>query len=199
MNEYKVQTPQHDWNYLLALDDDIGRLARFLEPTKDNFASYSLELARILIVAASEVDVVSKGLCKKLDKNSKADNIEQYREAILSAHPKIKGAVVEMPRFGLTLNPWGQWERDVSPVWWTAYNKVKHHRNTHFFQANLENALNAIAGLFILLLFFYGNEAKNGDLNPAPVHFRAGAPFFVTGLFLSDYPTMVYLLERPKE
>lgn len=197
MNEYN-STPQHDWNYFLALDDDIGRLSRYLEPTQDNFNSYSLELARILFVAASEVDVLAKGLCKKLNKDSEADNIHEYREIILLWHPEMKDALVEMPRFGLTLNPWGQWEEDKSPIWWTAYNKVKHHRNTHFSRANMKNALDAVAALFIMLLFYYRNEGEKALLNPAPIHFRAGSPFFVSGVFGSDYPATVYKLNVVK-
>jgi hypothetical protein len=43
-------------------------------------------------------------------------------------------------------------------------NNVKHHRNIHFSEANLKNVLDAIAGLFVLLLFFYGEEAENAKL-----------------------------------
>lgn len=193
-----AQTTQHDWNYFLALDDDVARLSRYLDITEDNFNSYSLELARILFVAASEIDVIAKRLCQKLNLDSKAKCIEQYRKTILPKYPQIKGALVEMPRFGLVLDPWGQWDKNISPIWWTAYNKVKHHRNTHFFQASLENALNAIAGLFILLLFFYRDESENARLNPTPVLFQAGAPFVLDYSFYAP-PATFYKLNDAKE
>jgi hypothetical protein len=72
--------------------------------------------------------------------------------------------------------------------------KVKHHRNTYFSQASLKNALNAIAGLFILLLFFYRDEAQNARLNPAPVLFHAGAPFIVDYSFYPP-PATFYKLD----
>jgi len=188
MTIHEAPTPQH-WNYFLSLEDDIVRLARYLEPTTDNFASYSLELARILFAAASEVDVVSKRLCKKLNKRSRADKITEYRKEILRSCPRIKDALVQIPRFGLTLNPWEQWGKDASPVWWRAYNNVKHRRDSHFFEASLKNALNSLGGLFVLLLFFYRDEAHKGQLSPDPNLFRAGAPFHTEKLLWAPHST----------
>lgn len=181
MGIHEAPTPQH-WNYFLALEDDVVRLSRYIEFTQDNFDVYSLELARILFSAASEVDVVAKQLCAKLDKTSKADNIVEYRKIIRPAFPVLTDALVLVPRFGLTLNPWEQWANDSNPLWWTAYNNVKHHRHTHFADASLKNALNSVAGLFVLLLFFYREESQNARLTPDPILFQAGAPCQI------DYP-----------
>ena len=49
-------------------------------------------------------------------------------------------------------------------------------------EASLKHTLNAVAGLFVLLLFYYREEGQNGQLNPDPVIFRAGAPFHVDRL-----------------
>ncbi len=181
MGIHEAPTPQH-WNYFLALEDDVVRLSRYLEPTTDNFDSYSLELARILFAAASEVDVVAKRLCQDLNAEGNANNITTYKKEILAVHPQMVSAVVEIPRFGLTLTPWVQWKTDPSPLWWRAYNNVKHHRHTHFAEASLKHTLNAVAGLFVLLLFYYRNEGQNGQLTPDPTIFRAGAPFHVDRL-----------------
>ncbi len=167
---------QH-WNYFLALDNDVAHLARYVEPVAENFSTYSLELARILFAAASEVDVLAKLLCKKIDENSKAKSIDKYREEIFAAFPKISGAVVTVPRFGLTLSPWDPWVEGKTPLWWNAYNNVKHQRHTHFLEANLKHALNSVAALFILLLYYYREEGETGLLNPLPGFFQAGYPF----------------------
>lgn len=172
----ETPTPKH-WNYFLSLEDDVVLMSRYLELTEHNFSAYSLELARILFAAASEVDVVSKRLCAQLNPESRADNITKYKREILASHPEIVHSAVEIPRFGLALTPWKQWEGDENPLWWKAYNNVKHHRDTHFKDASLKNALNAVAGLFVLLLFFYRNEAHDGQLNPDPRLFRVGRPF----------------------
>src|SRR3990172_8315110 len=121
-------TPQH-WNYFLALEDDLDRLSRYLEPTQANFDAYSLELARVLFAAASEVDVVAKRLCEQINAASHADNISKYREEIMAHYPQIVDSRVSIPKFGLSLSPWEQWGKGNSPVWWKAYNNVKHERH----------------------------------------------------------------------
>ncbi|HLA26796.1 MAG TPA: hypothetical protein VJZ49_02760 [Syntrophales bacterium] len=78
-----------------------------------------------------------------------------------------------IPRFGLELTPWSNWG-DVNgvPDWWTAYNKVKHHRNTDYERGNLQNCMNAAAGLFVVILYFYKEKAKKAELIPIPSLFR---------------------------
>lgn len=99
----EAPTPKH-WNFFLALDEDVLRLARYLEPTEANFCSYSLELARLLMAAASGVDVVSKQVCQRIDPGAKANGIAHYRAVILAAHPQLTKTEVMIPKFGLTLD-----------------------------------------------------------------------------------------------
>ncbi|MDH4230939.1 MAG: hypothetical protein OEW04_02790 [Nitrospirota bacterium] len=157
------------WNYFLSLEKDLEVLSRYVEFSNANFPCYSLEIARILFSAASEVDVVSKQLCKKLNANSSASNIHHYRKEIKKAYSELPSFKVTMPRFGLELTPWLNWnETKGVPDWWTAYNKVKHHRDTDFHKGNLKNCLNAVAGLFIIVLFFYKEKAEEAELLPVP-------------------------------
>lgn len=188
------KAPVSHWNYLLTLEDDLSRLSRYIELHTDNYGTYSLELARVLFAAASEVDVVARQLCQKLDEGSKADNIAEYRKAILATYPQAWESVVLLRQFGLALTPWSGWETDSSPVWWKAYNNVKHHRHTHFAEASLKNALEAVAGLFVLLLLFYRDEAREGKLLPDPRLMSAGHPFREDRL-MWDEQTKVYLLD----
>ena len=197
MGIHETQTHSH-WNYFLALEEDVVRLSRYIEFTQDNFSAYSLELARVLFSAASEVDVVAKQLCARLDAARQADNIAKYREIIQPALPILADTLVLVPRFGLTLNPWEQWRNDANPFWWKAYNNVKHHRHTHFADASLENALNSVAGLFVLLLFFYREESQNARLMPDPVLFKIGAPFTIDYLAFGGPGTFYQLAEHAK-
>lgn len=172
---------QH-WNYFLSIEEDLVSLSRYIEFTEENFSAYSLELARILFAAASEIDVVAKQLCNQIDGAHKVGKISDYRRIIRPALPLLENTRASIPRFGLTLNPWEQWQKDSSPVWWKAYNNVKHHRHTNFRDACLKNVLNSVSALFILLIFFYRKESRNARLKPDPVLFQIGAPFTI------DYP-----------
>ena len=156
------------WNYFLALDDDAANLARYVEFSKANFDTYSIEMARLLMSASSEVDVVAKMLCKKINTNCSANNIDDYRTIIKPVFPGLIHHTIAIPRFGLELLPWQNWGSDKNPDWWRDYNSVKHDRNSNYIKANLSNTLNSIAGLFSMLLFCYKEEAENGELIPIP-------------------------------
>jgi hypothetical protein len=157
------------WNYLLAIEGDLERLSRFVEFDERNFDCFSIEISRILLASAAEVDVVCKQICKKLNPKSTAKGIQRYRDEILSAYPPVPDFEVLLPRYGLRLKPWSNWSGTSGvPDWWTAYNKIKHHRDTEYHQANLKNALNAVGGLFVMVLYLYKEKAELGELGPSP-------------------------------
>ena len=78
------------WNYLLALESDLGLVTRYIEFNTDNFACYSIELSHLLLSAASEVDVVAKALIKKINPSvSIKSDIVLYRKAIKPTIPHL--------------------------------------------------------------------------------------------------------------
>lgn len=168
------------WNYFLALENDLHSLSRYVEFVEPNLGCYSVEISRILFSAASEADVVAKQLCLNISPVSTAGSINAYRNEITAAYPDIAGFEVMIPRFAMDpFKPWERWgQPDGVPMWWTAYNKVKHHRNTEFHQANLKNAINAVGALFILILHLYRQKAENGELIPIPSLFRVTEDHF---------------------
>jgi hypothetical protein len=164
------------WNYFLAIERDAEVLSRYVEFDARNFDCFSIEIARIVLAVGSEIDVVCKQVCRTINPNSKANDINDYRNEITSAIPNFPNFEVLIPRYGLSLHPWEKWRDATSgvPLWWTAYNKVKHHRESHYDNANLKNSLNAIAGLFVVVLYLYKDDAESGNLSPAPQLFRLG-------------------------
>ena len=152
-------------------------MSRYIEFTTDNFEVYSTELVRLLLSVASEVDVVSKLLCKKLDATTKANDIASYRKILNLECPKIRDMKVLIPRYGLELIPWDNWKNNKTPDWWVCYNDVKHQRNINFKKANLQNTLNSLSGLLCLLLYYYKYEAENGALIPIPNLFSVSSEF----------------------
>lgn len=155
------QTPlasQH-WNYFLSLEDDLIALSRWIEFDASNFNCFSLELARLLLTASSEVDVVAKEICKgRENRDLSRANIETYRQVILRAHESIPHETVDIRIHGLTLQPWANWapgDNATSPDWWKANNGIKHDRTENYHEASLKNVLNAVAGLFVLLTFHH--------------------------------------------
>jgi hypothetical protein len=160
------------WNYFLVLESDLEQLSKYIEFADSNFKTYSQKLAHLLLAAGSEVDVVLKGICKKIDSQFKNENIECYRELINSEFPKLHELNVRLPRYGLEISPWDNWKNNKTPKWWRDYNQVKHNRDEYFSKANLWNAIASMAGLFLAVLYFYKEEAENGELFPDPNVFR---------------------------
>jgi len=154
------------WNYFLALEEDLVELARYVEFSERNFQAFSTEMARLLLAASSEVDVVMKLRCQQL--GEAAANMRDYRGVLRDQEPVLAGMRAFIPRYGLVLTPWENWRRDESPDWWLDYNSVKHQRNTEFTKANLKNVLNAMAGLSLLLLAYYAHDENRLRVVPAP-------------------------------
>jgi len=165
------------WNYFLTVEEDLQRLSRYVDFAEPNFETYSIEMTRLLFAAAAEADIVAKQLCGRLRPGSRADNMDHYREILCANLPVLQRAGVRIPRYGLTLAPWSNWLENRNPDWWHAYNDVKHRRHAEYPSANLRHTLNAVGGLFVLLLFFYREEASSGELAPNPTLLDLGEPF----------------------
>jgi len=44
---WNLRRNDYHWNYFLLLEEDVVRIARFIEPHQANFGSYSIELLSI--------------------------------------------------------------------------------------------------------------------------------------------------------
>ena len=122
----------HHWNYLLALDSDTAQISRYVEFIPGNFKTYSLELARLLMAASAEVDVVAKIACARVAPKSKPQVITDYYDVLSKVRPNLRTHPVEIKRYGLRFTPWVDWTKKASPLWWRACNAVKHRREPTF-------------------------------------------------------------------
>jgi hypothetical protein len=143
------------WDYYLTVMDDLHEVSRFVEFTSSNFRTYSIEFVRLLLSVGSEVDVVAKLLCEQVKPRETARNIDDYRQIIMAEHPLLSTVEITAPKYGLTFTPWSGWETGQNPKWWTTYNNVKHHRNTYYADASLENVLRGSSALCALLGYLY--------------------------------------------
>ena len=155
--------PLQYWEYFLSIESDLDKCSRYIDFSNNNFDTYSVEFARIIMAAAAEFDAVAKEFCKLIDPASNASNICQYADEILQKYPHLVDIEMALYRYDISVKPWDSWSSTNSPSWWQAYNKIKHDRTAHFDLANLENAINAVAGLLSGILYFY--YEKNGGKN----------------------------------
>lgn len=154
-------TPKHHWNYFLAIEKDLEHLSRYIEFTPANLGTYSIELTHILLSASSEVDVIMKQLCSLIDSTQQTNNINDYKRIIQEQLPSIINEEICINRFGLSYKPWDNWNGVQNPTWWRSYNNVKHQRNNHFNEANLQNTINAVGALLLTVVYYYKYAFSN--------------------------------------
>ena len=152
------------WQYYLSLVDDLDRLSRYIELSEDNYCVYSTELTRMLLAAGSEIDVVARLLCARVNQDAAPCNIVDYGNILLAAFPGFTSVEVTIPRSRLQFRPWSEWTTTDRPSWWGFYNKVKHERDTHYKQANLGNVLHAVTGLCVLVSYYHYEDFVSGGL-----------------------------------
>ena len=156
------------WQHFLALEADFAATSRYVEFSPQNFPTYSVEYAKLLLAVGSEIDVLCKLVCKNVDSSAKRHNMDDYR-ACLNAHTQISLEEVLIRRYGLSFRPWSDWASGTNPSWWDSYNGVKHQRDSRFPEANFENCANAVSGLFTIVLYCYKAEKSGDSLEPYPV------------------------------
>lgn len=173
------------WQYFNSLCSDLQNTTQFVNHREfkyeemgaikniSNKNTYSDAFQKILLSACSEFEVVSKILCNQIDSTfdiqDKSKNIFHISSIILKKYPKITESVVHT-NFDI-IYPLKNWTIDkqsnkvLGLMWWSDYNDLKHKRFNNIHKANLENAINALASLYIIELYLQMHV--EGNLNIA--------------------------------
>lgn len=142
------------WDYFLSLEKDLVRCTDFVEFENSNFSTYSINFAKIIMATSAEIDTICKELCFLICNNRKARNIKKYAEIITQKYPKIVEMDVSLQSYKITRRPFENWTKDNSPNWWIKYNKIKHDRTASYREASLINAIDSMAALLIIILYY---------------------------------------------
>lgn len=147
------------WDYYRTLEEDLIQFNRYVEIDRANYKTYSLELAKMLLTAGTELDTAFKALCNKISPTSNANTIGDYNKIVSSKYPDVIYHEKYVKGHGIILKPFENWNLNNNPHWWTnGYNKIKHNRANYIQNANLENVLNIVSALQ-MILFLYYNES----------------------------------------
>ena len=152
----------------MALEADFAATSRYVDFSAENFGTYSVEYAKLLLAVGSEVDVLCKITCKAIDDAVKRKDFIDYQRCLIN-HTEIVSEEVLIRRYNLAFKPWEEWSVNKIPAWWRSYNHVKHERNARFKDANLEACANAISGLFTLVIYCHKAEKSLDTLEPYPL------------------------------
>ncbi len=140
-----------------------------------NSNTFSNEFAKILMLSASEFEVIAKDLCREKGIQLRWNaTITTITKEILSAFPHIGETIISTPY--QTLQPLKTWTlvkvqnkngKLVDTVcgiqWWQDHNDVKHDRTSSFQSAHLKNCIHAMASLMVLELYLSQQVIGNVD------------------------------------
>lgn len=149
-------------NQLILLVERLQQIFRVVHPDENNLSIYGPEIRNLIILAATEVEAQMKGIM------SANNYMHSSRYSTTADYWKLKSPLkLESYSIKLTYFPWlnafspfANWESDQptqSLIWYNAYNKIKHDRESNFEEATLTHAISAVIACAILLKAQYGN------------------------------------------
>lgn len=147
--------PAHFIRAFLIIQEELKNIFNFIEPSDANLHVYSFKIHQLMMTTCMEIEANFKAIF--LDNGcdlGNNGNILTYHQ--LEKSHLLSGYQIKLPIWNGKKNifspfkPWRNTKRKEMK-WYQAYNNLKHNRHKNFSQANLDNLLNAIAGLAILL------------------------------------------------
>lgn len=163
------------------MQDYFSLEKKFLEITKyipihhEHYSVFSFEYANMLALIGNTLDSTMRNIVfdESMDNIKEISKFRKKRNLNITDFEKIFGKALnlqdksvwnirhiiaskELPNNKIIpiyekLCPFEEWKENNSPVWWQAYNKIKHERFKNFNQATMINTLKALAGLFLVL------------------------------------------------
>lgn len=136
-----------------TLQSDLIRLFEYIEPADENLGAFSIRLYELLLRACTEIEANSKAILTANGYQKSGNwNMDDYKKINSSSRLCDYEVEVNIWRQSTRIfRPFEKWAQNESLPWYQAYNNIKHNRHENFKQANLENAVNAIAGVVAIL------------------------------------------------
>ena len=185
--------------YFLYLEKEV--MSTFEYSTLDimNKNNFSFKYINLLQAICSEFEVVAKAYCELLNEPD-ADSILKYGKVIIGKHPGITTKNVTCyENSNLIYVPFQDWviptagnKSEKPPKWWTIYNKIKHNRLAlnndgeykgieNYKLANQDNVMNALAGLYLLEMYFFKDLTLKSPNVASDIYIPTGQ--YVSNLF----------------
>lgn len=150
-----IKGPSPHWEFFKMLYKDFETSFQFIHPVESHFKVYSMRHYEFLLRACTEFESVCKGEVIRAGLARRGEQLGIGRYSKLESNYDRKLSSYEVGfKFDSShfVRPLGSWAKGDSLHWYKDYNEVKHNRLVNFEHANLENVLEAIAGLFVILL-----------------------------------------------
>jgi len=161
-----------------SIENDLISAFQYVNPHHSNLSTSSIKFATIIRESANLFEQNSRLIYKKLYQES--GKIDIYNYLALDLFFSFKSTEVYSPLLqNLSLHSnsilWpfkelSTWDQNSSinsshiPLWWTAYNKIKHSPGAITNCATMENAIRAVLAAFTLISKHFGPGVVSGNL-----------------------------------
>lgn len=155
-----AQDPQHYIRAFFIIQKDLLNLFEFVEPCNQNLKTISFRIHELLVRTCVEIEANFTAILKENGYNHVGDLTRKDYKLVNITH-RLSSFEVSLPVWNGVQKkrcPFKGWSNGAPLDWYDAYNKAKHDRHTHFFEATFDNLLDAISGLVILLSAQFGDE-----------------------------------------
>jgi hypothetical protein len=171
-----AKSPTHYVRAYKLLQADLEKLFEYVEPSSESLQTFSYRIHELLMRACIEVEANFKAILTENTYTPSVDrfgqpifNITTFKKVDITHH--LSSYEVSLPIWhGSTrsFKPFEDWKFGRGLRWYQAYNSSKHNRHESFKRANMEQLLDAIAGLLVLLSAqFRTQEFSAGDASLA--------------------------------
>lgn len=170
---------QHSKFIFLDLEEELESFLRLVPPVDAHLHVYSTKLWGLIIRASSEIDSQLHSLVVELKPKLKKTTFEVFQRH--EAELQLRNHCVKVKFDGRRLVPFAENSQRGKPDWWIDYNEVKHRRLATLESATLENALFAVAGLYIVLFRQFGDYLLPPPLTLIGVDMHQQSPSRIFG------------------
>lgn len=160
------QNPEHYIRWFLLIQEDLQKLFEYIEPSDINLKTYSFRIHELFMRTCIETEANFKSILRENNYTPLYQNwpkkweVRDENKWKISDYKKVNEThflseySVEFPIWSgewRIFHPFKEWEDQDTLSWYEAYNTSKHDRHGKFLEANFENLLWAVCGLFVLL------------------------------------------------
>lgn len=147
-----------------ALEATLGTCMEYVPYISTNKGGVSPKFVALILESCSLAESVLKHFSGDDTRRYTLRDYSQLHEPFLELEAATTLLPVSPVQF---LRPFKGWTKNV-PVWWSAYNQLKHDRIANYAAASYDNTVSALAGLNQLIArtrLFLGNMVKAGWFN----------------------------------
>jgi hypothetical protein len=143
------------WRYLLSIENMLVTSRQYCEIATSNHDAYSDEYTKIIILSSIHFEYCAKLLSEEWSPGTDTSNMGKARTFLMSRRSGMSDVAVGVSGTDVRLVPLSDWKSGRSSGWWDAYTDIKHNYGAAIVRGSQINALNAIAGCLVCILYYF--------------------------------------------